>query len=528
MDDDALAGTLVFVRSSLTGDEPPDVRNYAATDPRFPHHPTLPDQWFDEVQFESYRALGEHLAASVFGEAAAEFDVEQLTPADHVPQVRRFFANVRNRWFPPPPDFTRQHAEAGKTCAELIAALRADPNREGLIGEIYPEVGPGSRWSDLLAVNHILAVMELGWLGVELDGYYSHPMNRGWMGAFRRWTNSATFEKYWPVLRGEYSKDFVRFCEKTLNLPPVRVVPVRAEPATWKSMAKRLNEEFVREWAELLSRLSDREEKMRDPGETPIAPWDLNTLIAKAITDAGTEGNALVWFLNIAESRKLVGEKDELRPAEDLRLLPIGILVVYCTGPKTYETVFWIRGAYRSLGLGRAAIESEVPTPTWRRLYQAIGLELWKRENTDALMGPPQAIRVQVRYPILGETSADRLQRTCGSISFTTTISGESGRSAATSSWFSSTSSTPECWLASRAPDARSVILFRVLDLPESTSWRTNSWCSLGLGRSTGYDENRPSNSTPGIHSKRSLMSPRRGNLLTAIRSPRLSSTSPF
>lgn len=53
-------GTLLYVKSSLTGDEPADVQQYAAAHAEFPHQTTA-DQWFSESQFESYRALGEHI-----------------------------------------------------------------------------------------------------------------------------------------------------------------------------------------------------------------------------------------------------------------------------------------------------------------------------------------------------------------------------------------------------------------------------------------------------------------------------------
>ena len=52
----------------MTGDEPPDVQQYAATNPTFPFETTL-DQFFDEPQFESYRALGFHVAQTAFKEA---------------------------------------------------------------------------------------------------------------------------------------------------------------------------------------------------------------------------------------------------------------------------------------------------------------------------------------------------------------------------------------------------------------------------------------------------------------------------
>jgi hypothetical protein len=56
-------GTLVYLKSSVTGDEPADVLGYHKQVPRFPHESTA-DQWFDESQFESYRRLGMHIATN--------------------------------------------------------------------------------------------------------------------------------------------------------------------------------------------------------------------------------------------------------------------------------------------------------------------------------------------------------------------------------------------------------------------------------------------------------------------------------
>ncbi len=59
---------VLYLKATVTGDEPADVRNYAATHPDFPNETTL-DQVFDEPQWESYRALGEHIGANVFAPA---------------------------------------------------------------------------------------------------------------------------------------------------------------------------------------------------------------------------------------------------------------------------------------------------------------------------------------------------------------------------------------------------------------------------------------------------------------------------
>jgi hypothetical protein len=61
-------GWLVYLKPTLDGDEPVDVRQYRAEHPAFPHESTG-DQFFDEAQWESYRRLGEHTATEVFGAA---------------------------------------------------------------------------------------------------------------------------------------------------------------------------------------------------------------------------------------------------------------------------------------------------------------------------------------------------------------------------------------------------------------------------------------------------------------------------
>ena len=55
---------VLVIKPTLTGDEPLDVLQYAASHPAFPQEPTS-DQFFDEAQWESYRRLGEHVGSIV-------------------------------------------------------------------------------------------------------------------------------------------------------------------------------------------------------------------------------------------------------------------------------------------------------------------------------------------------------------------------------------------------------------------------------------------------------------------------------
>jgi hypothetical protein len=60
-------GFLLYIKSSLTGNELEYVRSYRAKSPSFPHETTA-NQLFAEDQFEAYRALGHHALEALFRE----------------------------------------------------------------------------------------------------------------------------------------------------------------------------------------------------------------------------------------------------------------------------------------------------------------------------------------------------------------------------------------------------------------------------------------------------------------------------
>ena len=62
---------LIYMKPTLVGDEPIDIRHYTSENPEFPHQGTV-DQFFDEAQWESYRKLGELIAERVFSNEAFE------------------------------------------------------------------------------------------------------------------------------------------------------------------------------------------------------------------------------------------------------------------------------------------------------------------------------------------------------------------------------------------------------------------------------------------------------------------------
>ncbi len=88
-------GLLLYIKSSLTGDEPRDVLSYAAQNEAFPNQSTA-DQWFDEAQFESYRALGEHIIHSIFGKIGDSNTVSTKS-------TKNLFTELEQCWRPANP-----------------------------------------------------------------------------------------------------------------------------------------------------------------------------------------------------------------------------------------------------------------------------------------------------------------------------------------------------------------------------------------------------------------------------------------
>ncbi len=62
---DGAIGQLVYVKTTLLGDETVDLAHYHAAHAEFPHETTA-DQFFDESQWESYRKLGEVIGERLF------------------------------------------------------------------------------------------------------------------------------------------------------------------------------------------------------------------------------------------------------------------------------------------------------------------------------------------------------------------------------------------------------------------------------------------------------------------------------
>jgi len=79
-------GLLLYLKLSVTGNEPELIKRYRINHPEFPHQTTL-DQFFDEEQFEAYHQLGVHVADGLFSPALMSGKTEPPTVAQWFRQL---------------------------------------------------------------------------------------------------------------------------------------------------------------------------------------------------------------------------------------------------------------------------------------------------------------------------------------------------------------------------------------------------------------------------------------------------------
>jgi hypothetical protein len=215
-------GTIIFFKPTVTGDEPPDVLQYRTRNRAFPHESTG-DQFYDEPQWESYRRLGEHVARIVLGICEPPAFNQSDTS-----RIDKLFLNARSSWHPAPERQEESFLAMTERCARLEGDLLADgPIR--LRAEVFSEVvelagkhpkkpAPEEEMAIMSFLLRVIQIMEDVWLSADLDHYWSHPLNQGWMSYFHRWASTGSFRRWWPIVAPIFSLGFREFAKERFKV----------------------------------------------------------------------------------------------------------------------------------------------------------------------------------------------------------------------------------------------------------------------------------------------------------------------
>ena len=202
-------GYLVYLKSSISGDEPVSVEQYRVDHPTFPHEATE-NQFFTDDQFEAYRLLGNHVADSTFR------DTKDLK------SVLAVAKKLEKLWSPVSPGikyFTNHGYEFNK----IWERLRSSRPLSRLLSELTGAgIGSGGRVmtsDELAACMQLITLMENVFLDLRLEESLAHPDYSGWMKLFETWAKCSTFRQAWKQSGGTYGVRFQHFCGDHLGLP---------------------------------------------------------------------------------------------------------------------------------------------------------------------------------------------------------------------------------------------------------------------------------------------------------------------
>lgn len=228
---DSCRGWLLYLKSSLTGDEPADVTEYRTQHAEFPHQSTA-DQFFSESQFESYRRLGYHVLRSAFegvvpppeAALAASATAKPADLAARYPLVSVFQALTR-KWHAPIAVSAEAATRLANDYVQLMKSFAAADKLEALHFELVNDKPWPKGHADEASSAELSAGMELMQLvqnvytefGFEHAVNRANPRNSGWMSVFVKWGKSPILrKKIWPRIAADYHTLFQQFVNDDL------------------------------------------------------------------------------------------------------------------------------------------------------------------------------------------------------------------------------------------------------------------------------------------------------------------------
>lgn len=213
-------GYLVYIKPSMTGDEPQDVLEYYRRIPEFPHQSTA-DQWFNESQFESYRKLGMHVGEQTFSRYQQD-DVQS------VGNLQDLFDRLYGYWYPPSLAINDRSSVHAAEYSRILEMVRNQRPLRGLDHAIFaslpiPATSIEPR-DEFYVCNALVQLIENVYVDLELEQNWNHPHVEGWMRVFIRWARQPSFRRTWKIAESTYGARFRNFyndrlCGRPLGLP---------------------------------------------------------------------------------------------------------------------------------------------------------------------------------------------------------------------------------------------------------------------------------------------------------------------
>jgi hypothetical protein len=207
-------GYLVYLKPTMTGDEPQDVLEYFRRIPEFPHQSTA-DQWFGESQFESYRKLGMHIGHTAFDRYLQD-DAQTAIP------LPCLFERLYHYWYPPSLVINERATEHAMEYSRIMETLRTSDALRALDSVVFAGFNgsaaqPISTRDEFYLCNRMIQLIENVYADLNLESNWEHPHVKGWMSVFQGWVAQPAFQRAWKISQATYAERFRNFYNERLN-----------------------------------------------------------------------------------------------------------------------------------------------------------------------------------------------------------------------------------------------------------------------------------------------------------------------
>lgn len=239
-------GVIVYMKTSLVGDEPADLLAHQLKCAAFPQDSTA-NQWFTETLFEAYRRLGHHVAMTTIRPALPPRDTRVNGPRD----VPRLFDRMYSIWYPRTPEMEKYLSDHLRQYEDILGQLRERHELAGLeralndatASDVLPTrsvpgdasgpiclpfvawIAPGEAGAtDLFAAQFASVLLDFMYT-VYTNLQLAFPDNRisphaeWWICMFRRWCRVDLLQDRWIARKIVYSEEFKLFAIRELGLP---------------------------------------------------------------------------------------------------------------------------------------------------------------------------------------------------------------------------------------------------------------------------------------------------------------------
>lgn len=245
-EDPSKNGTLIYLKSSWTGDEPTDLQQYRAANAAFPHESTG-DQFFSESQFESYRKLGRHVAGKCLT-TTVDY-VRKILPDTLLPPgvqpagqppaqtilTRSLSRSLMQYWAPLTEGSDSEFIRNTDALVGIWKDVQNDPDLRWLTEILLPEADlQGNEMLELRSIDisqlpessqragrflcqRLFQLMENVFLDLDLGETHQADDNSGWMNLFRHWVRHDYIQTQWKKSRDTYGHRFGAFWTQRLN-----------------------------------------------------------------------------------------------------------------------------------------------------------------------------------------------------------------------------------------------------------------------------------------------------------------------